>query len=204
MVPADRAMILEAHHERSDDVTAAIEQIRSRFGSLDILVNNAGEYVPGTVEKTSEKAWNSALASNLTGPFLVMRTALPLLRSSERGVVINVASTLGLRPVPGTVGYSVAKSGLVMLTKAAALEEAPHGVRVVVVCPGVVDTPIHRDPAQPPQEAEAHIKRLGTMHPLGRVGSASEVAAAILFLASAASCWTTGSVFTIDGGISLV
>jgi NAD(P)-dependent dehydrogenase (short-subunit alcohol dehydrogenase family) len=140
---------------------------------------------------------------NLRGPFLLTREVLPVMRRQASGVVINNSSTLGLRPIPGTAPYCVAKAALIMLTRATAQEEAQHGIRVAAVCPGVVDTPIHRQRfggEQPPAE---FLEEMGRLHPLGRVGRPEEVAELVLFLASDSSSWTTGAIVTIDGGISL-
>ena len=204
-LPAEQTLVAVARHEDPAQVQRAIDATVDRFGVLDIVVNNAAEYTRGTVADTPTDDWDHGLAVNLTGPFLVTRAALPHLRNSVHGgVVVNVASTLALQPIPDATTYCVAKAGLVMLTRATALEEAPNGVRAVVVCPGVVDTPIHHDAAASDAEGRKRfLEEMGKLHPLGRVGTSDEVAELILFLASDASRWTTGSVIPIDGGISL-
>jgi meso-butanediol dehydrogenase/(S,S)-butanediol dehydrogenase/diacetyl reductase len=143
------------------------------------------------------------LAANLTGPYLLTREALPHLRVT-RGAIVNVSSTLGVRPIPGAAAYAASKAGLNMLTLSTAIEEAANGVRVNGVCPGVVDTPIHAARAgSGPEQHRQFLGQMGPAHPLGRVGSPEEIAALVLFLASAESAWTTGALVTIDGGISL-
>jgi len=202
-VARDRVVVAAGHHESCADVDRALAAVDARWSRLDVLFNNAGTYHSASVAETDDATWDDALRTNLTGPFVASRQALPLLRAS-RGIIINNASTLGLRPVPGCAAYAVAKAGLVQLTRATALEEAAHGVRVVAICPGVVDTPIHA--ARTPGDPEAQrrfLRSAAALHPLGRVGTAEEVAALALFLASDASSWITGSVMTIDGGISL-
>lgn len=202
-IEGSRALLVTGHHERPEDARRAVEETVEAWGRVDILVNNAGEYRPGTLAETTPAEWSHGLEVNLTGPFLLTQAALPHLRRSGSGVVVNVASTLGLRPVPGVLAYSVAKAGLVMLTQATAIEEAPHGVRALAVCPGVVDTPIHQKRLGDAGEHEEFLEQARTLHPLGRVGRPEEIAELILFLASDASAWTTGSVIPIDGGISL-
>lgn len=203
-ITEQQAIVVTAHHERPEDASRAIERTIEAFGHLDILVNNAGEYRPGTVADTTPEEWGRGLDVNLTGPFLLTRAALPHLRQAGGGVIVNVASTLGLKPVPGAATYSVAKAGLVMLTQATAIEEARHGIRALAVCPGVVDTPIHENRrGEPPGDHATFLEQMATLHPLGRVGRPDEIAELILFLASDASAWTTGSVVPIDGGISL-
>lgn len=202
--PLERTRVLSGRHERLEDVRRAVEECQRAFGGIDILINNAGEYLAATVAETDLENWHRILESNLTGPFLMARAALPALRAS-RGVVINVASTLGLRPVPGAAAYAAAKAGLIQLTRSLAVEEAAAGVRACVVCPGVVDTPIHSQrTAGDGAGAAQFLAAAGNLHPLGRVGQPGEVAAMILFLASAESAWTTGAVIPVDGGIALV
>lgn len=199
----EQSLVIEGRHERHDDVVRALKAVEERWGRLDVLVNNAGTYTPGAVAEIDDDAWNDALATNLTGPFLMTREALPYLRAA-RGVIVNNASTLGIKPVPAAAAYAVAKAGLVMLTRATALEEAANGVRALVVCPGVVDTPIHSQRVgADPASTRDFLDQAGSFHPMGRVGTPEEVAELILFLASDASAWTTGSVITVDGGISL-
>jgi meso-butanediol dehydrogenase/(S,S)-butanediol dehydrogenase/diacetyl reductase len=201
-LPPDSALPVVARHENPADVARAVQAVHAAFGPLDVLVNNAGAYTGGSAGETSLEDWNQGLAVNLTGPYLLTQQALPHLRE-RHGVVINVASTLGLKPIPGATPYCVAKAGLIMLTRATALEEAKNGVRVNVLCPGVVDTPIHRQRVDDPEQLGAFLKELGKLHPLGRVGKPAEIAALVLFVASDASAWTTGAVVTIDGGILL-
>ena len=153
----------------------------------------------------SDELWNECIASNLTGPFVVTRESLPLLRRGDSGVVINNASTLGLRPIAGSAAYCAAKAGMIRLTESTAIEEAPNGVRALAICPGVVDTPIHssRSSDADRDQAAGFLEAAATMHPLGRVGQPKDVADLVLFLASDEASWMTGSVIPIDGGIAL-
>jgi NAD(P)-dependent dehydrogenase (short-subunit alcohol dehydrogenase family) len=137
---------------------------------------------------------------NLRGPVLLAREVIPLQRRQGSGVIVNNASTLGLKPVPGVAAYAVSKAALIMLTRCLALEEAPHGIRALAICPGVVDTPIHEVPGG---KNAAFLDEMGKLHPLGRVGTADEVAALVEFLVGPEASWMTGSVVTIDGGISI-
>jgi meso-butanediol dehydrogenase/(S,S)-butanediol dehydrogenase/diacetyl reductase len=200
---AGSALAVAARHDDDAQAAAAVRKVVEAFGRLDVLVNNAGSYVPGTVAELEAGSWSDAVASNLTGPYLLSHEALPHLRKT-RGSIVNVSSSLGLQPIAGAAAYCTAKAGLIMLTRALALEEAPHGVRSNAICPGVVDTPIHRKRVgENPQDVESFLARMGEMHPLGRVGRPEEIAELVLFLASEASGWTTGAVIAIDGGISL-
>jgi len=159
-----------------------------------VLVNNAAHYVPAPAQDTRLEDWQQHFDTNVTAPFVLCAAARPSLIASGSGVVVNVLSTLASRPVAGTAAYSASKAALLSLTQTLALEWAADGVRVVAVSPGVVDTPVH---------SRQHLEQLASAHPLGRVGNADEIAQAILFLASPASDWSTGTVLVVDGGISL-
>jgi NAD(P)-dependent dehydrogenase (short-subunit alcohol dehydrogenase family) len=202
-LPRGRSLVVTGMHEDPLDAARAVRGAVEAFGGLDVLVNNAGVFVGGTAADTRDDSWGLAIAANLTGPFLLTREALPALRR-RHGSIVNVGSTLGERPIPGALPYAVSKAGLAMLTIATALEEASHGVRVNAVAPGVVDTPIHRTRiGEDPLAIEKFLSEMGALHPLGRIGTPEEVAAAIIFLASDDSTWTTGAVLPVDGGILL-
>ena len=200
-LPPKRSIVIAGMHEDPLDAARAVRSTVEAFGGLDVLVNNAGVFVGGTAGLTSDEDWRLALA-NLTGPFLLTREALPHLRR-RCGSIVNVGSTLGSRPIPGALPYAVSKAGLVMLTTATALEEAPNRVRVNAVAPGVVDTPILRRRSREAAEISDYLEEMGRLHPLGRVGKPEEVAATIIFLASEDSAWTTGAVLPVDGGMLL-
>lgn len=203
-LPEGTSIVLEGSHEDAAFDRHAVAETVSAFGRIDLLFNNAGSYRSASVADCSTELWEEGLASNLTGPFLLTREVLPVLREQKSGVIINNASTLGLKPIPGAAVYCVAKAGLIMLTRATAIEEARHSIRVNAICPGVVDTPIHQGRVGDGREAlGSFLEEMGQLHPLGRVGKPEEVAALTLFLASDDSPWTTGAVVTVDGGISL-
>jgi NAD(P)-dependent dehydrogenase (short-subunit alcohol dehydrogenase family) len=187
------------------DVTAAaaadsiIGTALEAFGGLDILVNGAGALASGTLDQTSDATWEQMLAVNLTAPFRLMRATAPHL-SARKGAVVNVSSVNGLRSFPGVLAYCVSKAGVDHLTRCAALELAPLGVRVNAVNPGVTVTNLHRRSGMDEPQYAAFLERSKTTHPLGRPGEADEVASLILFLASDESAWMTGETIPIDGG----
>jgi NAD(P)-dependent dehydrogenase (short-subunit alcohol dehydrogenase family) len=139
------------------------------------------------------------LAVNLTAPFRLMRAASAPL-ATRRGAVVNVSSVNGLRSFPGVLAYCVSKAGVDQLTRCAALEMAPLGVRVNAVNPGVTVTNLHRRSGMEEPQYAAFLERSKTTHPLGRPGQADEVATLILFLASDRSAFMTGETIPIDGG----
>jgi NAD(P)-dependent dehydrogenase (short-subunit alcohol dehydrogenase family) len=178
---------------------AIVAQAVHTFGGLTALVNAAGIIATGTVENTPDEAWDEMLDINLRAPFRLMRAATPHLVAS-RGTVVNVSSVTGLRAFPGVLAYCVSKAGVDQLTRCAALELAPHGVRVNAVNPGVVVTNLHRRSGVNEENYAAFLERSKQTHPLGRAGEPEEIAELVFFLASDRAGWITGETISIDGG----
>jgi NAD(P)-dependent dehydrogenase (short-subunit alcohol dehydrogenase family) len=176
-------------------VGAAVEQL----GAIDVLVNAAGVIASGTIENTADDAWDAMMEINLRAPFRLMRAAVPYLKA-RKGAVVNVSSVNGLRSFAGVLAYCVSKAGVDQLTRCAALEMAPHGVRVNGVNPGVTITNLHRRGGMNEEQYGKFLERSKETHPLGRPGEPQEVASLILFLASDRSGWMTGETIPIDGG----
>ncbi len=176
-------------------VSAALE----RFGGLTTLVIAAGIIGSGSVENTSDAQWDVMMDINARAPFRLMRAAAPALIAS-RGAIINVSSVTGLRSFPGVLAYCVSKSAIDQLTRCAALELAPKGVRVNAVNPGVTITNLHRRGGMSEENYAAFLTRSRETHPLGRPGDPEEIAELIYFLGSDQSGWITGETIAIDGG----
>ena len=183
-------------------VDAALAHVVDRHGRLDVVVNVAGVPQIGRVEDITDDEWRHVLDVNLTGPFLVCRAALPHLRATK-GCIVNVASIAGLEGQAYTAAYCASKGGLVMLTRALAVELALEGVRVNCVCPAGVDTPLMLEVAEriPPGLEPRLFDRLQMLMP-GLI-SPGEVADAVAYLASDAARTITGHALTIDGGRSV-
>ncbi|GAC84722.1 putative oxidoreductase [Gordonia paraffinivorans NBRC 108238] len=171
-----------------------VDQVIDRYGALDIAVNCAGVGMPvkAPVGETEIAEWRRLLSVNLDGSFLCMKSELAVMQAGAS--IVNVASVTALVGVEGASPYSSAKHGLIGLTKTAALDYASAGIRVNAVAPGFIDTPLLRDPDEQTR------RRLSEAHPLGRLGTADEVASAICFLAAPAASFITGSVLVVDGG----
>jgi NAD(P)-dependent dehydrogenase (short-subunit alcohol dehydrogenase family) len=192
-------------HTVEADVTAAdaperiVGEALDAFGGIDCLVNAAGIIANGTIENTADEAWDEMLDINVRAPFRLMRSAAPHL-AARKGSVVNVSSVTGLRSFPGILAYCVSKAGVDQLTRCAALDLAPRGVRVNAVNPGVTVTNLHRRSGMSEDQYGAFLEHSRATHPLGRPGSADEVAELIVFLASDRSGWVTGETIAIDGG----
>jgi NAD(P)-dependent dehydrogenase (short-subunit alcohol dehydrogenase family) len=176
-------------------VTTAIE----RFGGITTLVNAAGIIGTGSVDSTSDGEWDTMMDINARAPFRLMRAATAALIES-RGAVVNVSSVTGLRAFPGVLAYCVSKAAIDQLTRCAALELAPRGVRVNAVNPGVVVSNLHRRGGMTEEKYAEFLTRSRETHPLGRPGTTEEIADLIFFLASDAAQWITGETISIDGG----
>ncbi|MFN4140209.1 SDR family NAD(P)-dependent oxidoreductase [Aestuariivirga sp.] len=166
---------------------------------LDVLVNNAAVNVERPIEQTDDAHWDLHLGVVLRAPLFTTRAALPLLSASE-GSVINIASELGLHAIANNVAYVTAKHGLVALTKALAIELAPHNIRVNALCPGTMDTELMHDCARDSGDPETYYQDFRAYHPLGRLAIPEEIAAFALCLASPAAAYLTGAAIPIDGG----
>ncbi|HEX8070686.1 MAG TPA: glucose 1-dehydrogenase [Pyrinomonadaceae bacterium] len=193
------ALAVAADVTAEADAGRAVAATVERFGGLDVLVNAAGIISNGTVETTTLAAWDEMLNVNLRAVFQLMQAAVPHLKRRP-GAIVNVSSVTGLRAFPGVLAYCVSKAGVDQLTRCAALELAASGVRVNAVNPGVVRTEIHRRGGMEEAAYAAFLEHSRTTHPLGRVGTADEVAELILFLASDRAAWITGATYSIDGG----
>ena len=172
--------------------SAAVEHTLSLHGRIDILVNNAGIHAVSPVDTMGEAEFRRVLDVNLVGSFLGIQAVVPHMPAG--GAIINVASLNGLAAQPGTAAYTASKFGVRGLTKAAALDLGPRGIRVNAILPGVVRTPMI---AHAVEEREAE---LGAGLPLGRIGEPVDVAAAAVFLASDHAGWITGTDLIVDGG----
>ncbi len=185
---------------QGDQVAAAA----ARIGAVDVLFNCAGEVHHGTILECSEADWDSSFELNVRGMYLMIRAFLPLMVARGGGTIINMASVISsLAAVPNRSVYGATKGAVIGLTKSIALDFADRGIRCNAVCPGSIVTPSLEGriaaQAEPGQARAAMIGR----HPLGRLGTAEEVAEACVYLASDAAGFTTGTALVVDGGLSL-
>jgi NAD(P)-dependent dehydrogenase (short-subunit alcohol dehydrogenase family) len=183
---------------------AVVDEVVARFGRLDILVASAGIQRYGTVTATSEALWDEVFAVNVKGTFLAVRECMPHLRRSHGSVVI-ISSVQATVPQTRIVAYAASKGALSTFTRAVAVDEARHGVRVNSIAPGSIDTPMLRaSAAMFGDNADAMVHTWGSAHPLGRVGTPREVAEAASFLVGDRAAFITGAEMRVDGGLLAV
>ena len=178
---------------------AIVQRAVEMDDGIDVLVNAAGIIASGSVAETTDDGWDRMLDINVRAPFRLIRAGVEPL-AARRGAVVTVSSVAGLRAFPGLVSYCVSKAAVDQLTRCAALDLAPRGVRVNAVNPGVVVTNLHRRGGMAEERYAEFLERSKTTHPLGRPGTPEEIADLIAFLASPASGWITGETIAIDGG----
>ena len=195
-----RAIFVRADVRAADDCRRAVDETVKAFGRLDVLFNNAGTYIPNDAIGCSEEEWDEQVDTSLKGTFLMSKFALPVMINQGGGSIINNASGWGLVGGDRAVAYCAAKGGVVVLTKAMAIDHGPQGIRVNCICPGDTVTPMeHEDARRRGMTWEAYVAGASD-RPLGRMGRPEEVAMAALFLASNESSFVTGAALPVDGG----
>ncbi len=185
-----------------EDAEYVRTHVAEKYGVLHGLVNNAGILTHGTLETISVEDWKLTLDVNLTGPYILTKALLPLLKQAGSASVVNISSVAGLKP--GTsVAYSVSKAGLDMLTRFLAGDLGPYKIRVNSVNPGLVRTNIHLDnKVVADKEAyEAMLDKARPRYPLGEIGEPEDIAHMVMFLLSDEASWISGSIIPVDGGI---
>jgi meso-butanediol dehydrogenase/(S,S)-butanediol dehydrogenase/diacetyl reductase len=192
--PRDRIEAQAGDFARRGDT----KRLAAQVGEIDILVNCAGIYAEKSIADTDEAFFDRTIEINLTAGFLLIRSLLPVLRK-RRGVIVNVSSDSGLMGYSGGSAYAASKGAVIGLTKALAVELAPH-VRALCICPGPVATDMMEDAVKAAPDADAARRQWAGFTLLGRVAQPSEIAEAIVFAASPAAGFATGSILLVDGG----
>ncbi len=194
------ALFLPADVRSAADCARAVEETLAAFGRIDVLVNNAGTYVPNDTVGCTEEEWDEQVDTSLKGTFLMSKAVLPHMIERGGGAIVNNASGWGLVGGAEAVAYCAAKGGVVVMTKAMAIDHGPQGIRVNAVCPGDTETPMEYADAERKGWTWERYEEWASERPLGRMGTAEEVAKAILFLASDESSFITGTALPVDGG----
>jgi NAD(P)-dependent dehydrogenase (short-subunit alcohol dehydrogenase family) len=187
---------------KSSDIQAVVKKTIDTWGKLDILVNNAGYHISKNVEQTTEEEWEFIQNTNLRSTFLFCKYSIPHLRKTK-GNIINISSMVGRVGQPNAGAYSATKGGQIAMTKGMAIDFAPDGIRVNVITPGWIQTPLVEDWFSQQADPAAARKYIYGQHPLGRIGTIEECGRLATFLASDDASFITGTIVDIDGGITL-
>jgi NAD(P)-dependent dehydrogenase (short-subunit alcohol dehydrogenase family) len=179
-----------------DDIEQLATDVERELGPVDILVNNAGINIRGPIQQLTEDDWEAVLDTNLTGPLLCARAFGPRMVSRGWGRVINLGSVLGVIALPGRAPYASSKAGIINLTRVLALEWAGTGVTANAICPGAFATEMNRSLLEDPVKYKEFVAQI----PMGRWGELEELTGAVVFLASDASSYVTGTPLFVDGG----
>jgi NAD(P)-dependent dehydrogenase (short-subunit alcohol dehydrogenase family) len=194
------AMFIRCNVARADECRQAVAETLERWGRLDVLFNNAGVTRRASVLETSEEEWDWVMAVNVKSVFLMSKAAIPEMIKTGGGVIVNTGSGWGLVGGKDAVSYCASKGAVIQLTKAMALDHGPDNIRVNAVCPGDTNTPMLAEEARQLGQSHDAVLAESVERPLGRTGRPEEIAQAVLYLASDASSFVTGTTLVVDGG----
>ena len=197
----EQVIFLQGDVSRRADCQRAVQQVQMLWGGLDVLVNSAGIYMEGAIEDMTDEQIASVLDINVKGTYFLSQAAVPLLKET-RGNIVNVASDAGVHGNYYCSLYCASKGAVVLFTKALALELAGFGVRVNAIAPGDILTPLTEAQLASAANREEALREMASVYPLGRIGTPMEAAAAIRFLASADAAFITGTILSVDGGLT--
>lgn len=208
-LPAGSAIICQGDVSKFEDAQRMVDTTIKFGGKLNVLVNNAGYDPPGTIVDIDPALWRQIIEINLTGPFLMMKAAIPNMIKVGGGSIINIASLAGVRIIPAMPAYCSSKAGLIQLTKSAALDYGPQNIRCNAVCPGAVRTEMLENAIGALAQAlktdlDNAFKYFASNSPLRRVAKPEEISGICSFLASDDSLFMTGAEILIDGGAAIV
>jgi len=194
------ALFIRSDVRSAEDCRQAVDQTLERFGKIDVLFNNAGVFHPKSVPDCTEEEWDETIDSSLKGAFLMSKYVLPSMIERGSGSIIHTSSGWGILGGDKAAAYCAAKGGLIVMAKAMAIDHGPDGIRVNCVCPGDVLTPMLPEDAVRRGMSWDDYAVGAADRPLGRIGTAEDIASAVLYLASDESSFVTGDALVVDGG----
>ena len=193
-------LVISADLANRVEIERAVSETVARFGRLDVLVNNAGVMTPGTAEQITEEQWDRTFQVNVKSVWQMSCAVLPHFRKTGGGVIINMASVLGINGMRNRASYAPSKGAVVLLTKCMAVDHGHENIRVNAICPSFIETDLTASVIQSAPDPEAVRRQRIAVHPLGRLGRPEDVAGLAVYLASDAASWVTGAVYPVDGG----
>jgi meso-butanediol dehydrogenase / (S,S)-butanediol dehydrogenase / diacetyl reductase len=197
------AVAVQADASKAADVQRVVQVALKRFTRVDILFNNVGIVLRGKIHTITESEWDRTMMINVKSMFLLCREVIPVFLRQGGGVILNTSSATALRSVPDRVAYSTSKGAVLALTRSMALDYVRDNIRVNCLCPGTVDTPSFRQRMAAFPDPEEALRQFVARQPMGRLGTADEVAQAALYLVSDEAQFVTGVAFSIDGGMAV-
>ena len=195
-----QAIFIHCDVTQKTECQQAVEQIAAQWGGIDILFNNAGIIRRADVTETSEEEWDLVMGVNVKSMFLLSKFAIPYMAKAGGGAIINTGSGWGLVGGPKAASYCASKGAVVQLTRAMAIDHGSQNIRVNCICPGDTDTPMLREEARQLGESERSFLSNAADRPLQRIGKPEDIAQAVLYLASEAASFVTGTTLVVDGG----
>lgn len=196
------AIAIRADIGSTPDVDRMIDETMDKWGRLDVLVNNSGYGIPGSVPETSEEDWTALMNVNVTGIFRACRRAIPIMAAAGGGVIVNVASVVASVGITNRAAYCASKGAVAALTRAMALDHVGQKIRVNAVAPGTIHSPFFDDMLAKSDNPQQLLAGLESRQAMKRLGKPDEIAHGILYLASDESAFCTGTILTIDGGMT--
>jgi len=187
---------------KTQDCQKVIDQVAAKFGRLDIVINSAGIYMEKEISEVEEDEFDQIMDINIKGTYFICKYALPYLRQTGGGAIVNISSDAGINGNCLCTAYCAAKGAVTTFTKALALETIHYGIRVNCVCPGDVDTPMLQQQLNGIDNPKEYLRDMASLYPIGRIAQPQEIANVICFLVSDEAAFVNGAVWTVDGGLT--
>ncbi len=198
----DKVCFIQGDISHVSQCQAVVKETVAKLGRLDIVVNSAGIYMEKSIDEVTEEEFDQMMNSNIKGTYFICKYALPYLRQSGSGSIVNISSDAGINGNCLCTTYCASKGAVTVFTKALALESIHSGIRANCVCPGDVDTPMVEKQLVNVENKEEYLRDMASIYPIGRIARPEEIAKVICFLASEDASFVNGAVWTVDGGLT--